>query len=145
MISYNIKGDIINGKRVGDFQIGSTYNDNIFRQLITRDKSNEKMPDSVIHEIYRNIVLFLNDENIIQEIVAMNNYRGKVNGLFGIGDCLKDFKSQVNYETSEYDSEGYFYFPDMPGLRILADKWDEEGSKPIKFISIFDPELGPVI
>lgn len=144
MHTYNIEGIIIPGKSVGEFQIGWTKNELFSRNLIDRDYTNQYMPESCIHEKNRNIVIHINENNIIQEIVAMNNYKGKVNGIFGIGDCLKDFRDQIKYETSEYDSEGYFYFPDIPGLRLLAERWNEDGSKPIESISIFDPELGYV-
>lgn len=142
---YNIGGMIVPGKNIGDFKIGWTSNELLYRNLIERDYSNKNWPESDIHDKNKNIVIYLNEDNIVQEIVAMNNYKGKVNRLFDIGDCLKFYKNQVKYETSAYDSEGYFYFPDMPGLRVLTDKWDERGNNPIKLISIFDPELGPVI
>ncbi|MDP4182421.1 MAG: hypothetical protein Q8942_15195 [Bacillota bacterium] len=142
---YDIRGIIVPGKKIGDFLIRSTYNDILSKNLIERDYSNKNWPECDIHEKRKNIVLFLNGNNIIQEIVARNNYKGKVNGIFGIGDCLSNFKDQIKYETSICDGQGYFYFASMPGVRVLNQEWDEEGTSPIESIHVYDIDLGSIL
>ena len=147
MIKYDINGVIIPGERVGDFYIGMRLEDLITSGLITRDypADNPTYPDDTVLEKYRNLIFMLNENNIVQEILILNNYKGKVSGIFGIGDKLFDFRNKIKFYVEEAEADGCAYFPEMCGLRTFSDielPVNFDGIYPVTMISIFDKKLG---
>ena len=143
-MEFDINAIIIPGKEAGNVKIGWTYVEMINNISISFDKSNPSLPDYVLHEMNGKASIFLSQSKTVQEICVGKGYKGKVNGVFGIGDCLVDFIDLVKYETNFADSEGFFYFPQIPGIRVLTADWNEKGTSPITFISVFDFVLGTV-
>lgn len=141
-MTYSIKELIIPGKSAGNIKIGWTYEKLVLCSNMLFDKSNPYMPEDVLHDINGDITIYLLETKIIQEICVKNGYKGKVNGIFGIGDCLSEFTDKIEFETNFADSEGFFYFPQIPGLRVLTADWNIKGTSPITLISVFDVVKG---
>lgn len=138
-----LKGEIVEGKGVGQFYFGLSLEE-IKKYIDFEYQIGNTEYGMRVADLNFNIQLFFTDKNRLQHITLLKNYKGKFLDKIGIGDKLSDFKKIVRYETNEFDSEGFYYFPDYKGIRVLLENWSLGDVSPIWCIEVYDSVLGPV-
>jgi len=129
-----VYGEIINGKSVGNYQLGCTIQE--LKGKISEDYTEESLANHYTITT-KNIKFWIfKEKNIVTQIMVFGSYNGKFKDSIGIGNTISDLRKI----GIKYSKEDYIYtLPDYSGICFELediDDWDEYNA-PIESISIF--------